>query len=104
MGVSSIDSFLFPPRYDVLFKALWRYMPKPLLDLVQYVPTGEYRRFRRHLEFMRKFSRGMIEKSMIKDDGKDIMSVLLRANASEDPKGQLTEVEVTDQIKYVPGH
>lgn len=53
---------------------------------------------------MRKFSRGMIEKSMIKDDGKDIMSVLLRANASEDPKGQLTEIEVIDQIKYVPGH
>jgi cytochrome P450 len=99
-----IDSFLYPPRSDLLFNALWRYTPKPLLDLVQYVPTGKYSRFRRHVKFMRDFSRGMIEKSMIKDDGKDIMSVLLRANASEDPKGQLTEIEVIDQIKYVPGH
>jgi hypothetical protein len=49
---------------------------------------------------MRKFSQGMIEKSMVKGDGNDIMSVLLRANASEDPKTRLTDKEVADQIKY----
>ena len=37
---------------------------------------------------------------MIKGDGNDIMSVLLRANASEDPKTRLTDKEVADQIKY----
>ncbi|KAI0253566.1 cytochrome P450 [Lactifluus subvellereus] len=93
-----VDSFLYSPRYDLLFKALWRYMPKPLLDLVPYLPTRQYTRFRKYTKFMRKFSRGMIKESMIKDDGKDIMSVLLRANASENPNGQLTEIEVIDQI------
>ena len=54
---------------------------------------------------MRKFSQGMIEKSMIKGDGNDIMSVLLRANASEDPRTRLTDKEVKDQIKYATcGH
>jgi cytochrome P450 len=42
---------------------------------------------------------------MIKGDGNDIMSVLLRANASEDPKSKLTYKEVRDQIRYATcGH
>ena len=49
---------------------------------------------------MRKFSKGMIKESVAKGDGNDIMSVLLRANASEDPKTRLTNKEVGDQIAY----
>ena len=48
---------------------------------------------------MRKFSQDMIGKSMSKGDGNDIMRVLLRANASEDPKTRLTNKEVRDQIR-----
>ncbi|KAI0306228.1 cytochrome P450 [Multifurca ochricompacta] len=92
-----VDSVLYPPRWDMLFKSIWRYIPGPLLDLVRYLPTRQYKRFRRFLKFMRKFSEDMIEKSMIKGDGKDIMSVLLRANASENPKSRLTGNEVVDQ-------
>jgi hypothetical protein len=47
---------------------------------------------------MRNFSRGIIEKSTIEGDGKDVMSVLLRANASEDPRARLSEIEMVDQI------
>ena len=47
---------------------------------------------------MRNFSRGIIEKSIIEGDGKDVMSVLLRANASEDPKSKLSDTEMVDQI------
>jgi cytochrome P450 len=47
---------------------------------------------------MRNFSRGIIEKSIIEGDGKDVMSVLLRANASEDPSAKLSDIEVVDQI------
>ena len=49
---------------------------------------------------MRKFSQDMIKKSMTKGDGGDIMSVLLQANVSEDPKTRLTNEEVRDQIRY----
>jgi hypothetical protein len=31
-------------------------------------------------------------------DGKDVMSVLLRANMSEDPRSKLSNVEMVDQI------
>jgi len=44
----------------------------------------------------------MIEDSVAKGDGNDIISVLLRANASEDPKTRLTNKEVRDQIAYAP--
>jgi cytochrome P450 len=90
-----------PPRYDFIFKRLWCYIPGLLLDLVQYLPTSQYRRYRNYLAFMRNFSQGMIEKSIIEGDGKDIMSVLLRANASEDPRGRLSDTEMVDQIAYV---
>ena len=50
---------------------------------------------------MRNFSQGIIEKSIIEGDGKDVMSVLLRANASEDPRGRLSDTEMVDQIAYV---
>jgi cytochrome P450 len=43
----------------------------------------------------------MIKESMAKGDGNDIMSILLRANASEDPKTRMTNKEVRDQIAYV---
>src|SRR6266850_3268643 len=100
MCTESIDSRLYPPPYDILFKSIWRYIPEPILSLVRYLPTREYRRFLRYTRFMRKFSQDMIKKSMTKGDGGDIMSVLLQANVSEDPKTRLMNEEVRDQIRY----
>lgn len=50
---------------------------------------------------MRNFSQGIIEKSVTEGDGKDVMSVLLRANESEDPRSRLSESEIVAQIAYV---
>ena len=99
--MESIDSLLYPSWYGLVFKSLWDYIPESLLYFVRYLPTREYRRFLRYTNFMRKFSQGMIEKSMIKGDGKDIMSMLLRENASENPEYKLTDSEVIAQIRYV---
>ena len=85
-------------RFAIIFKTLWYYIPEVLMDLVGYLPTPRFRRFWTYSAFMRNFSRGVIEKSMIEGDGKDVMSVLLRANASEDPKGKLSDIETVDQI------
>ncbi|KAH9032504.1 hypothetical protein EDB84DRAFT_1490712 [Lactarius hengduanensis] len=68
-----LSSLGAPPRYDFIFKTLWNYIP------------GLYS------AFMRNFSRGIIEKSVIEGDGKDVMSVLLRENAFEDPRGRLCQ-------------
>jgi len=95
-----------PPWYDLVFKSIWRHIPDSLLNLVRYLPMGEYRRSLRFSKFVRKYSQDMVEESAAKGDGNDIMSILLRANASEDPKGKLTDNEVIDQIStlLLAGH
>jgi cytochrome P450 len=93
----STDSLYHGPL-DALFKSFWRYFPEPILDLLVYLPRREYRRFRNYLSSIREVSRGIVRKSIIKGDGRDIMSVLLRANDSENPKSKLSDGEVVDQI------
>ena len=61
----------------------------------------EYRGLRPWLDNTRKFARGLIKKSLDKGDGNDIMSVLLRANASYDPKARMDDNEMVDQIACV---
>jgi cytochrome P450 len=68
------------------------------MDLLRYLPTPRFRQFRNYSAFMHNFSRGVIEKSIVEGDGKDVMSVLLRANASEDPRARLSDIEMVDQI------
>ncbi|KAI0306242.1 cytochrome P450 [Multifurca ochricompacta] len=101
-----VDSTLYPAWYDLIFKESWHFIPEPLLEYVRYVPTREYRRFRSFLDYIRNMSREMIKESMINGDGKDIMSVLLRANESSDPKSKMADNEVIDQIStlLLAGH
>jgi cytochrome P450 len=85
-------------RYDIIFRSLWYYIPELLMDFIHHLPTPRFQRYRTWNAFMRNFSREIIEKSMIEGDGKDIMSVVLRANASEDLRGKLSDIEMVDQI------
>lgn len=85
-------------RFALIYKTLWYYIPEVLMDFVGCIPTPRFRRFWAYSVFMRNFSRGVIEKSLIEGDGKDVMSLLLRANASENPKGKLSDIEMVDQI------
>jgi hypothetical protein len=50
---------------------------------------------------MRNFSQGIIEKSIIEGYGKDVMSVLLRANASENPRGRTSYARLATLIAPV---
>ena len=99
--IYSIDGTLYPAWYDLIFKETWKYIPGPLLEYVRYLPTREYRGFRSWRDNVREFSSVLIKKRMIQGDGTDIMSVLLRANASSDPKNGLDDDELHDQIACV---
>ncbi|SRR6266404_1775938 len=96
-----VEGTLYPSPYDLVFKGTWKYIPEPLLEYVRYLPMREYRGFRSWLNNTRKFSRRLIEKSMVNGDGVDIMSVLLRANSSSDPKKRMDNDELVDQIACV---
>ncbi|KAN0129558.1 cytochrome P450 [Lactarius tabidus] len=101
-----VDSTLYPSRLDVVFRALWRYIPEPMLHFVRYLPSREYRRFRSYSDYVRSFAQGLIKESMIRGDGKDMMSVLLRANSSENPNSKMSNDEIIDQIStlLLAGH
>ncbi|KAH9025552.1 cytochrome P450 [Lactarius hengduanensis] len=93
-----VDSMLYPSWYDLIFKETWKYIPEPLLEYIRYIPTREYRGLRSWMDNIRVFSRGLIKQSMDKGDGNDIMSVLLRANGSSNPKNTMADNEMVDQI------
>ena len=78
---TSADSVLHPPKWDILFKGLWRHLPSPLLGCVKYIPTREYQRFRRTRTIIEGVSRQLVEdkrEAYLGDDkkSKDIMSLL----------------------------
>ncbi|KAH8998317.1 cytochrome P450 [Lactarius hatsudake] len=87
-----------PSRYGFIIRTLWYYILELPFDPLRYLPTPRYRRFRRYSAFIHNFSQGIVERSIIEGDGKDVMSVLLRANASEDPRRTLSDIEIVDQI------
>ncbi|VDC00881.1 unnamed protein product [Peniophora sp. CBMAI 1063] len=98
-----VDTSLYPPAWDIVFRSLWGFLPEGLLWYFRYLPGREYRRFRGYQDFMRVFARKLISqtKTGAKGEGKDVMSVLMHANEAENPKLKLTEVEMLDQISTI---
>jgi hypothetical protein len=96
----SVDSTLYPHRWDVVFKHLWRYIPSSVLYYARYLPSREYVRFRHFQDFMRSFAKDLISRGEERG-GKDVMSILMRANNAEDERAKLSELEILDQISCV---
>ncbi|KAI0263454.1 cytochrome P450 [Gloeopeniophorella convolvens] len=97
---------LYPSELGLVFKSTWKYLPEWLLDLFWYLPRHELRQSRLFLEFLRGLSRTIVEKGMIKNEGNDMMSALLRANGSKDHNSTMSIDEVVDQIAIllITGH
>ncbi|GJE88903.1 cytochrome P450 [Phanerochaete sordida] len=99
------DSQLYPSVWNMIFQALWSLMPEPLLYYIRYLPTREFKRYRSTREIMDKFSAELIKerrRDFVAGDPdksrKDVMSVLVRANMSENPKTQLSDEEMRSQM------
>ncbi|ETW76268.1 hypothetical protein HETIRDRAFT_461179 [Heterobasidion irregulare TC 32-1] len=93
-----VESSLYPSSLDLIAKSFFSYIPVNILYYTRYLPLREYRRTRDWLDYTRSMARDIIRKSEAQGDGKDVMSVLIRANASENPKTRLSRPEVLDQI------
>ncbi|KAI9446040.1 cytochrome P450 [Lactarius indigo] len=87
--VTVLTTTLYPSRLDVVFRALWHYIPQPILHFVRYLPSREYRRFRSYSDYMRGFAQDLIKESIVKD-----------------PESKMSEDEVIDQIStlLLAGH
>lgn len=93
-----VDSTLYPSNLDLMAKSWFNAIPVNILYYVRHLPIREYRRGRRWLDFARVMAGDIVRKSEARADGKDVMSVLLQANASGNPKTKLSGNEVLDQI------
>ena len=77
------DSQLHPRLWMILFRASWKWLPHRLLNLVGYIPTREYKRFRHTRKVVDKVSTVLVENAIeeaksveIEKGRKDVMSVL----------------------------
>ncbi|KAL0954104.1 hypothetical protein HGRIS_005250 [Hohenbuehelia grisea] len=95
------DSVLYPSDWDTLFRALWAYIPAPILALTEYLPTREYKRFRHFKKLSQGIAKELIkekESALAESTSRDVMSVLVRSNQSEDTVRKLNEEEVLSQM------
>ncbi|KIP01271.1 hypothetical protein PHLGIDRAFT_123499 [Phlebiopsis gigantea 11061_1 CR5-6] len=105
------DSQLHPSVLNQLFQATWSYLPQLLLYYVRYLPTREYARYRQTLRVISSVSQQLIRaksQDAAADDAsaRDIMSILVRANASEDARVRLSAGEMAAQMSamMLAGH
>ena len=96
----SVNSTLYLPRWDVVFRYLCKDLPLSVSYYLRYVPSRGYSRYRRYQDFIRPYGRELIAQTQkdTKGTGKDVMSVLLRANESEEARLRLNDDEVIAQI------
>ncbi|TFY55001.1 hypothetical protein EVG20_g9479 [Dentipellis fragilis] len=96
-----VEGSLYPSKLDVVFKSLWKYIPPEILHLVRFLPAKAYLRFRKYTTFMSKFAPEVFRRNESQGEGKDVISVLQRANSAEDPAKRLTPTELYDQISTI---
>ncbi|KAF8517112.1 cytochrome P450 [Gautieria morchelliformis] len=90
--------------FAIAFENLWGYMPLWVVSAMPLLPIKRLRRLWRYTKVAHRVANGIVQTqtesySRGKECGKDIMSILIRANLSEDPKSKLSETEVMAQLK-----
>ncbi|VDB83977.1 unnamed protein product [Peniophora sp. CBMAI 1063] len=98
-----LEGNLYPARWFLVFRSLWRYIPASVLWYMRYLPNRESRRFRDYLDYLRKFGRELVSQAQVDNEAaaKDVMSVLLRANGAEEASLKLSDIELIDQISNI---
>ncbi|KAM5543148.1 hypothetical protein V8D89_003022 [Ganoderma adspersum] len=98
------DVDYLPSKAMVLFRATWDYIPGPLLKLIRYIPVHPWTRLRDLNDLFREYGRKIIREQGPNTDmekkstSKDIMSILIKANSSEDPKSRLDDEEIIAEM------
>ncbi|OCH91111.1 cytochrome P450 [Obba rivulosa] len=98
-----LDTSLYPSKSELLVKYTWKYIPIPILRLMDYLPMKNVKRI---LQIRNAFDREATQ--LLKDkteklaagieSKRDVMSVLVKANVSENPKTRLSEAEMVAQM------
>lgn len=78
-----VDSALHPSPVVAMFRATWKWWPRKLLKLIEYLPTREYQRFRSTRKVINKVSNVLVDNAIndasvveAEKGTRDVMSVL----------------------------
>jgi hypothetical protein len=78
--IFSADSTLYPPKWDLLFKAVWQYIPNPILRFVEFIPSREYQRFRNFLKLAKSVAKELVDQKtsnvLMEPSNRNILTVL----------------------------
>ncbi|KAI0331167.1 PAH-inducible cytochrome P450 monooxygenase PC-PAH 4 [Cubamyces sp. BRFM 1775] len=92
------------PMTTMLFRASWDYFPESILNLFKYIPADPFTRVRNVNELYRQYGKQILREKRPEVDAekrgysKDIMSILVKANESSDPKTRLNDEEIMAQM------
>ncbi|KAG7444713.1 cytochrome P450 [Guyanagaster necrorhizus] len=97
------DSELLLSRAAILFATLPRVLPKSLIQILDLIPSRRKKHFSNFKVAAQNAGREVLKENVEGNDldsstGKDVLSILARANAQEEEKKRLSDDEVLAQI------
>ncbi|EIW62974.1 PAH-inducible cytochrome P450 monooxygenase PC-PAH 4 [Trametes versicolor FP-101664 SS1] len=102
---NSKDAEFRLPKATMLFRATWTYLPQSVLQMFQYIPADPFARLLNLRKVFSRYGQQMLSEKRPEIDtvekdsrGKDIMSVLIKANASSDAKTRLDDDELMAEM------
>ncbi|KIJ26121.1 hypothetical protein M422DRAFT_272863 [Sphaerobolus stellatus SS14] len=105
------DAFANRSDISLAVEELLEYIPSWILHLIFRIPVGRFKRLYGYLTVARGVAQDIVDKQTSlymdgKEGSKDVMSILVRANLSEDPKAKLSAQEILPQMTtlFLAGH
>ncbi|KAF8578884.1 PAH-inducible cytochrome P450 monooxygenase PC-PAH 4 [Ramaria rubella] len=98
-----IDSHFMISDFTIVFRRITSFAPMWLTKYLLHLPKKDVRRMKRCADLNFKLGRELLVREKEahergKEGGKDVMSLFVKANGSEDPRRRLGEDEVLSQI------
>ncbi|KAI0745004.1 cytochrome P450 [Earliella scabrosa] len=93
-----------PPFIFGLFRATWDYLPQSILNAFLYIPFEPFTRIRGVRDLYTEYGKQILHEQRTEYDvekpgnSKDIMSLLVKANASGDAKTRLSDAELMAEM------
>ena len=101
----SVDSRIYPQTSFILYQTFRRSLPTPLANFLCRFPTREEARLQNFANVSKKIAKSVFRNAVRETNGdddlkgsKDVLSVLVHSNLSEDSKKALDEDEVLSQM------
>ncbi|KAF8517110.1 cytochrome P450 [Gautieria morchelliformis] len=106
-----VETNLNRTQLTFAYQAFVGLLPPWLVTLAHRAPIKRYRRWQSYMKTAREVGQKLVDRQMssnvaVKEGSKDVMSILIKANLSENPKTKLTNEEILAQLTtlFLAGH